>query len=90
MFLKGVRKQDRTAGDPAHRGAPALWALAAPVVAVEAAALDPRLPGPNVRAIRFHNQPGFLPSREGSIKTQYILIISLRATNAIVSRWGPC
>ena len=46
------------------------------------------MPRPHVRAIWFHNQPGFLPSQGRSRKTQYILIISLRATGAIVSRWG--
>lgn len=47
------------------------------------------MPRTHVRAIWFHNQPGFLPSQGRSRKTQYILIISLRATGAIVSRWGP-
>lgn len=46
-------------------------------------------PTPTVSAILFHNQPGFHPSQGKSIKTQYILIISLRATSTIVSRWGP-
>lgn len=58
--------------------------------ALEAGRWGSDAPHANVSAIRFHNRPGFRPSRGRSIKTQYILIISLRATGSIVSRWGPC
>lgn len=64
------------------------WAQASEVPLLEPG-LGSDAPVPSISTILFHNQPGFRPSQGKSIKTQYILIISLRATSTIVSRWGP-